>query len=89
VDPRLVRLAIRCHRRDDPKKVTVFRCVGTVKGCTTAWKYKACVKRRILGHAATCEHIPHPLKEELDGDLAADAPSANHPPRPKIRPKES
>lgn len=36
-DPRLVNLAIRCHKKDDPKKVTIFRCVGTAKGCTTAF----------------------------------------------------
>ncbi|KAI9567453.1 hypothetical protein HD554DRAFT_960495 [Boletus coccyginus] len=65
-DDRLPRLAIRCHRRDDTSKTNVFRCVGTSAGCTTAWKTKNRVKRWIMSHAATCEHVPHELTEDLD-----------------------
>lgn len=54
----------------------MFRCAGTNTGCTTVWKSKNRVKRRILVHAATCEHLPRKLKERLDGGLAMDAPSA-------------
>ena len=50
VDPRLLQIAIRCHKKTDAHKVTVFRCIGTAKGCTTAWKCKTRIKKRILGH---------------------------------------
>ncbi|KAG2130247.1 hypothetical protein DEU56DRAFT_757921 [Suillus clintonianus] len=51
---------------------------GTAKGpgCTAAWKCKTRIKKHIFGHAAMCKYILHPMKEELDGGLAADAPSA-------------
>ncbi|KAF8450400.1 hypothetical protein L210DRAFT_3756004 [Boletus edulis BED1] len=75
-DNRLHQLAIRCHRRDDPSKANVFRCSRTSDGCTTAWKSQNRVKRRIMGHAATCPHLPHKLCEQLDGGLAMQAPSA-------------
>ncbi|KAG2112346.1 uncharacterized protein F5147DRAFT_744584 [Suillus discolor] len=68
--------SISCHKKNDPKKVIIFRCVGTAKGYTTAWKCETHIKKHIFGHATICEHIPCPMKEELDGGLAADAPSA-------------
>lgn len=75
-DNRLLALAIRCHRRDDPRKTNIFRCAGTSDGCTTAWKSQNRIKRRITTHAATCRHLPRELREQLDGGLAAQAPSA-------------
>ncbi|KAG2148761.1 hypothetical protein DEU56DRAFT_753012, partial [Suillus clintonianus] len=75
IDPKLLALTIRCYKKDDPSKAHMFRCAGTNTGCTTAWKSKSWVKRRILVHAATCEHLPRKLKEKLDGGLAIDAPS--------------
>ncbi|KAG1764574.1 hypothetical protein EV702DRAFT_1204953 [Suillus placidus] len=76
IDTKLLSLAIRCYKKDDPSKAHMFHCAGTNTGCTTAWKSKNWVKRRILVHAATCEHLPCKLKEKLDGGLAMDAPSA-------------
>lgn len=75
-DPRLKVLAIRCCKKDDPKKDNVFRCAGTTEGCTTAWKCKNRIKQRILVHASTCEHLPRELRQKLDGSLASKAPSA-------------
>lgn len=75
LDKKLLSLAIRCYKRDDPSKANMFRCAGTDTGCTTAWKSKNRVKRRILVHAATCEHLPRKLREKLDGGLAMVAPS--------------
>ncbi|OJA07519.1 hypothetical protein AZE42_10753 [Rhizopogon vesiculosus] len=74
VDPRLLHIAIRCYKKTDANKITAFRCIGTAKGCTMACKFKTRIKK-ILGHATTCEHVPRPLKEELDGGLAADTSS--------------
>ncbi|KAG0693578.1 hypothetical protein DFH29DRAFT_1084188 [Suillus ampliporus] len=76
IDTKLISLAIRCYKKDDLSKTHMFRCAGTNTGCTTVWKSKNRVKRRILVHAATCEHLPRKLKEKLDGGLAMDAPSA-------------
>ncbi|KAG0693764.1 hypothetical protein DFH29DRAFT_1038015 [Suillus ampliporus] len=67
IDTKLISLAIRCYKKDDPSKTHMFRCVGTNTGCTTVWKSKNWVKRRILVHAATCKHLPCKLKEKLNG----------------------
>ena len=75
-DSRLIKLAVRCYKKGDPMKATVFRCIGTNSGCQTAWKAVKRSKQRILNHSATCEHIPRDLREGLDGGLAKAAPSA-------------
>ncbi|KIM56279.1 hypothetical protein SCLCIDRAFT_29720 [Scleroderma citrinum Foug A] len=75
-DHRLLELAIQCYRTNDPNKTTIFHCAGTSSGCTTTWQTKNRVKQRILTHAVSCEHLPHTLKEDLDGGLAKSAPSA-------------
>ena len=87
-DRRLLALAIRCYRIDDPDKTNVFRCAGTDSGCRTAWKTKNRVKQRILNHAVSCEHLPRALKEELDGGLAMSAPSAQLFTKVAVMPKQ-
>lgn len=69
-------LAIHCHRSDDPTKANMFCCMGTLTGCTTAWKGKGGVKMPVMSHAAMCEHVLSSLREKLDGGLAMQASSA-------------
>ena len=75
-DRRLLELAIRCYRTNDPDKTIIFRCAGTDSGCTTIWQTKNRIKQRILAHTVSCEHLPRTLREDLDGGLAKSAPSA-------------
>ncbi|KAL4072409.1 hypothetical protein V8B97DRAFT_1917193 [Scleroderma yunnanense] len=75
-NPRVVQLAIWCYKWDDPKKATVYCCVGTNSGCQSAWETAKWSRQHVLNHTASCEHIPHELREQLDGGLAKTAPSA-------------
>ena len=75
-DCRLLELAIRCYRTNDPDKTIIFRCAGTNSGCTTIWQTKNHIKQHIFAHTVFCEHLPRMLREDLDGGLAKSAPSA-------------
>ncbi|EIW74896.1 hypothetical protein CONPUDRAFT_159670 [Coniophora puteana RWD-64-598 SS2] len=76
VDPRLVQLAIRCYKANDPDRNTTFRCVGTSHGCKLAWSSQRRIKVRILAHAAQCEHLPAILRSLIDKEFAESAPTA-------------
>jgi hypothetical protein len=44
-------------------------------GCTQTWVWLR-AKRRILKHAAECEHFPPELREKIKADMGYESPSA-------------